>query len=773
MNFKKLKMEFYEKQKDKNFFAFNSSSLITFFVFCVFGGQKIFSDVVTFGMLGDQLQLCYSSFVKLGDFLSKGIISGVDANSSNGATEFFLRAQIPVMYFPNMIFAWLGNITGKQKVFYILFYAIHLEVALYYAQKLGKKFFSMDNWRGLLLASSCLPLLLYEMWYSSHAIVTFLFFPLLYFSISNIIGYKKKFWWFLPLPFVLSFTAGYITLAVALVGICIIISISYGIIYRKDLSLKKILFRVFSPVMGATAICFLYYTNVLLYIKMIVKPAGNTLFDAVSMNLDVRNFVLIIFSSFAAINGIEQLAIINIGVIWSIVIFLIVKYETFRDMSKADLLFMKIGVGINILLLLVATGMSTPLGAWFYSLLPILGQTHLPIRYMMVTIPIFYISMSIAFKYLPEGKENAAYKKVSFVGFVTAIIYALVSSRVSIPVFNSEKLVLELLGMAVIMYAVYCYGWHSHKVIILWSVILLFTGINIFYEQNQLNVLYNDFMGKSIVYNDYAQKQLNNYIDTLDKKSQYKFAHLDASQSVTVFIPGNYEWFGISSHDITNYIGHDIHTCLPKEYSNSFPWFNILNWEYILNTRGDFIVADQASIANYQNVFDKVIDWDKSNIWISNEFRICTLKKYVPTYLTQGVQYIEDSPNVLDNGYFYSHDLSTDALTDFSTNDANYYKATVNAPVNATMAFLLYPNRYYQYYVDGKLIKPEIYKMQAFWKIEKGQHVIEVRYENKMNHVSNIILFGYYSISGVVAIILLGERLYRRKINDFKRVIKN
>lgn len=757
-------------QNDKSF-ALVTAMIVVLFTFLVFWGQKVYSDVVTFAKYGDQMQLCYSSFIKLGRNLHDGIFLGVDYGSSNGATEFFLRGQIPVRYLPIMLMAYLGSYIGYG-IAYLLVYMIHLWVALYFAQRMAVKYFSLSRSEGVLFAASCMPVLCHEMWYSSHAIISFLVIPLFYFLLWCREKCPKKYWGLLPMPTVIAFSAGYITLALSLVVAVWFMAVLYVFFIDENTDKKNRIFRVTAPVVAGGMIVLLYYFAVLIYIKKTVNAGSYCLADAVAMKLNVENFAKIVLYSFNGVDGIEQLPIITIGIIWVLCLISIIACKKRDVLKNGKAIFCKIAIGINLLLLLVSCGTNTPLGVWFYSVFPIIGQTHLPIRYMMITLPFLFLAFTILYQTLSgeEGKDNKRYYVIFWICMGIAFALCFIFAATNNNLVAEEKLILEILVLGICSYFIYKYGWKNKKVIFVWSVYMIFIGVDIFYSAEHVTAYQGDVSVSSLMYSDDNKQTLNEYIESIDKKGVYRFIHLDSTQPVTTYIPGNYEWFNTTDYNITNYIGMDIHTCLPEEYRQRFYWFNIVDWTYLMNTRADFVVADQESI-DENEIMSSIVDWSESNKYLNNIYRICTLKKYVPTYYTNGELYVEDfADNVMDNGYFYCPYLTNEDVKYFDTDNATYYEIVITAYDDEDVAFLLYPNRHYKYYVDGIEVEPTIHDMQAYIKISAGTHSLTIKYDNKLDLLANGIMFGYYGIFGinivVVLFIALSDLVKKRRVDN-------
>lgn len=726
-------------QKMKSFLV---ASVLTILTFLAYIGQGLYSDTVTFAKEGDQMQLCYSSFVKLGNLLKEGLFFGVDSNTSNGATDFFLRAQIPVRYLPIMLFALAGTVLNTRLV-YLLFYAVHLLIALYFAQRLGQRFFNFTGYTSVLFAASCMPVLCHEMWYSSHAIITFLVIPLFYFSLSCLEGYDKRYWIFMPMPYVLAFTAGYITLAVALVVVVMIAVLVYGYTYKKNDMKWHMVKNVCAPFIAGAGIVFLYYVSILIYIKSVVKGGSYSMPAALEMKVNIKNLAGIIFSSFNFVDGIEQISILTLGTVWVICIFIWLHTKERFSKKSNDNSFLKFSILLNVIFLVISCGNNTPMGAWFYSALPILGQTHLPIRYMMITLPFLYLALCVLYQNMDTGYGEKKYLILFWCLLAVSLGCCFVFSANGSSVVNEEKFILEVFVTALVMYLIYRYGWKSGKVVFVWSSMLICIGVNILYQHENILKTSGDLKEFCIVYDEYNKKELDRYLSGMQSKDLYRFVHLDSQQSVTSYIPGNYGWFDISVYPLMNYIGMDIHTCLPQDYRERFSWFDIVDWKYLYNTRADFIIADEGAIDQDEQTAASA-DWEHSTVWLNNRFRVADLKKYIPDYYTDGKMGVSDIlENVLDNGYFYCPYLTNDQIRDFRTDGSTYFTIGLETDKVNDVAFLLYPNRNYVYYLDGERIQPHIYESQAFLTVPKGIHTLSVQYENRPDYAALFIMGGY------------------------------
>ncbi len=142
--------------------------------------------------------------------------------------------------------------------------------------------------------------------------------------------------------------------------------------------------------------------------------------------------------------------------------------------------------------------------------------------------------------------------------------------------------------------------------------------------------------------------------------------------------------------------------------------------------------------------------------------QLLKLKKFIPFYYT-GEYFVEDKKDSMDNGYFYCPDLGNEDLTDFRTDKATYFQAQIAAKVDSSIAFLLYPNKYYHYYVNGKEVQPSIQDMQAFIPVSKGNNVIQVIYKNNLDRIKTVIFLGYYCFVAVSMAVVAFKWVRKRK----------
>ena len=723
-------------------FAFATAVILCILVFSVFFAQVFWSDILTFQKRGDDLKSCFPALMKIAKYLDYHILQGVDTDSYNGATEFFCRPNLANHYLPVVIAGWLTKWFPNRGI-YLLLYLIHMLVGAYYTTRLAQRFFQLNAKIALLLTCSWITVMMYESWYLSYYMISSLV-PVAIYSQLGIFE-RQKYGWketiLYAFPYVLCITSGYITVSVVLMGMIFLFTAGYGVLY-KNMKLSRSVIKAALPCMAAVAVCMPYLLQLLIYQKKVVESTS-ALSYTLGYKLNVLDLRSIVTKTFGYENPIEQIDLISLGMFWVLMVVLLACLKATEKMKREEKIILRIGTGINLLIVFISMGLTLPFVIWFYSFVPIFGSMHLPMRYLMVTLFLTYVGLALAIKYIPE------LKKKRFIKFLTLGLLAVgIAGLFALPYMDivhiqKEDLMIEIFLASALLYLIYKYGLMHAATVAVSCFIILLPGLKYLYGYHEVGATKEQMAERSIVYDTDKQVMLDNYISQLTPKDRYLYSAFDSVEIVPDFLPGNYGWYGYSKYNLSNYSGYEFHLSVPKDYVERFPWFNCMDWNYIINTRGDFLVLDQNTIEANREILDKIVEWDQSGTDLDETHRILTLKKFIPSYNT-GQKFVEDQPGTMENGYFYCPDLRKEQLISFQTDQATFFHAVIESDQDCVVSCLLYPNRYFHYYINGKEVEPEIHEMQAYLPIQKGTTQIEVHYENKMAETGTVLLALYY-----------------------------
>lgn len=752
--------------EDKNFALF-MSLVLTILAFGVFFSQFSISDIITFGKTGDQTQENYPMFIQLGNMIKNRTLMGIDCGVYNGGAELFYKIYTG-KYLIYFIMAGIGAYTNFELA-YVSFFAIHMFILLYFGQRLANRFLGINRYKALLVVCSTSSVFFLNSWFPVFAAITALVYPMLYFSLLGLEGTKKRYYFLLSLPYVLTFTCGAVIYDCTLALLTIVISLLYWYCYKKDnISLKKAFFRVCLPGFIGGIIAFPYLLQFYLYTKNdSVAPNIINMATALDLKLKMTDIIGFIIQSYNKTTGIEGMNFFNIGIIWAIAIFIFIKLRAYSKMAIGDKRFCFSLIGINFILFLISLGILTPFAVWFFSYVPIFGSEHLPWRFAMITIPLLFLALVKCLELL----ENTTFKYIKYVVYLLGllILFSILLNNIVSKEFNVEKLVLELLLAIIVLYQIYEKGWNNNKVIVLWCVVLLLFSYREFYQFQSVNSFKFNLESTSIAYDTYAQDTVDDFIAELQEKQLYRYVEMDSVESVPYYWPCNYAWYHNQRHPVSNYMGYPLHEYISKSYrmeTAKITYFKGIDWTYLLDTRADFIAADQSTIDNNKDVYNLIIDWSKPTKTVHGYIVLYPLKKFIPSfyYKTDVLnEYVLDAENSLDNGYFYSANLTNDDIVDFKSDGYSDFEMTVNAKTAAFIEFLPYSGKYLKYYLDDKQIEPVIYKGQAYIASEAGVHSLKVKYVN--NFEKNVFkVFGvYYELYLVYALVVLLIFLFNKK----------
>lgn len=723
-------------------FALLVALVVAGFVFCPYLGQKLFSDVVTFQKARDALQQTFPAFMQAWELPIKG---GVDLETFNGATEMGMRAHLAIAYPLFILFSFLGQYTSFGFAF-ILFFAVHMVAFIYWGILLGIEHFRLDRKWACLFTLSSLTTVLISSWYVSYYIITTLFLPTLYFSICAVKETSKSRIFLYSFGYVMSFLGGYVLLATFSCLLALVMTIAYALLWQEgNWSEKKKSILQFSlcPITSGIAV-FLYYFQILLYTRNTALGGRSIFMVATDLPLIPKDLIQIASYAFTPLNPIESINTPYVGFSWLAlmgVMFFCGRYK--RGFSPNRRRFLTICYGIYGFQLLLAMGGSTPLQYWFY-LVPAYGGMHLPIRYMLLTMPLLFLALTVSLAHQEEENHRQIYSGLLLV--CTVGIFLLLFWRSLAIEADQNHLLMELILFAGFLIAARV-NVTSKLCIFILIIATIFSPLQrSFY--NDIRTTQSDFEVRSIVYSQPKVETLDRFIDLLPSREKYRFVSFDTN-NVPEFIPSNYPWYNCSQYNLVNYMGYEFHMSVPKEYTVT--WFGDIDWMYVADTRGDFAILDPAYVAENWDQLGLLVDPVYDGPYLDGNHKVYALKKFVPFHYAQEY-FVVDTGSCLDNGYFYCPDLTDKNLLAFDTDDTSYFTARISSDRSTDLAMLFHPNRFYHYYLDGKEITATIENGRVYIPITSGEHLVEIRYINRFNEVSNCILEVYFaSLIGVEA----------------------
>jgi len=175
----------------------------------------------------------------------------------------------------------------------------------------------------------------------------------------------------------------------------------------------------------------------------------------------------------------EQMPIINIGIIWTIIILLFLFKSDEKNIIFSDKIFIIFSLILNFIFLMIHLG--TPIGALFYSIIPILGQGHLQIRYMMVTLPYLYIALGMILKKIDFNINSDIIKRISIIFLFSFIIISIFYNIIPEGLFNKNTMILELFFSSIVLVVFYLEKKLNKVSTLFFCFYLVIFSLNYFY----------------------------------------------------------------------------------------------------------------------------------------------------------------------------------------------------------------------------------------------------------------------------------------------------
>lgn len=617
-----------------------------------------------------------------------------------------------------------------------------------------------------MVAIYCMSIWTEETWFHSFFTISCLTFPLLYFSLSGMKNYSSKRILLNALPYVMALTSGYIVVSVVLFGTVAVTSACYQWFFEGDRKLRNYWNRIVLPSIIGLVICIAYCLNIYLYVSKVIKNDLTSMFLATSFVLDIRDLVGILSSSFVPVNTIEQIKLLTLGIPLSVIVFKAIREHAFLKINNGKKILFLLSITSVTILCMIAMNASTPFAFWFYNI-PIIGQAHLPMRFLMIYQQYFFLGLFFLIANLENEREKQFYKTAMITGavvFITLIFYTRVKT---LPMIDVVSLLFELIVSIVIFHCAYIWGIRNVKTLLIWGSLIFIINANSFYVKQEVKTSSDDFKARNIIFNEDDQNVLTDFVKSrFEKKLFYRYICVDSENIIHTYMGQSYPWNNSGDVRLSNYVGYPLHMTGPKEYfTENFPWFNNINWKYLKDTRADFLVLDNSYIDENKELLNQFVDWNSSNSYLNNgRLRLCVFKRFIPS----GFGNVKDpvSPNrVLDNGFFYSPYLDKSQMVGFSAMDGYYVKAKFMLKKGADLEFLFYAGDQYKYYVNGHEITPRIEDGCAYLKLEAGENNIEIRYNKILQSIAIYVIDIYYFF--IIVILLI--TVIKFKIMQYKK----
>lgn len=719
--------------------------LAVFLAWGIFIAQYLFSDTVTLARHGDEARYTLPAFIEMGEHIANGVIDGIDTLTANGSNSIHLDGM--EWYIPYRIFAYLGYLTSPLFMF-MAFLAIHMFVNMYFTQRLCYKYLNMSSALALLIAISIISLSFQAVWFHAFFVIMSLVTPLIYGIITMLKSNSKLSCLLSSFLFVIALTSGYSLISAAMALTIFLFSLFYSILYKIN-DCRRIFYRSLLSAILGVGVCLPYYIIILLSNQNSSTKSMMTLSQAIAQATQPSMVIPKLF--FFSDEIVPGEWVLCIGLIWSYLAVLFILSKTTSKMDIKEKIIFGIGIIGTLLFLLIDFKDVLPFDKWYY-MIPAFGGLRLRRRYMLIFIPLLFISFGIALKNCRKKPER---KTLLIVSIVYVIFHAILFF-VAKDAINKDAFIIELILTGTAIYFGITNGFLSKKFLMVFSCIIFCYGVNTLYAREEVTASESFIKSRCIAFDSDKQVALDNFVNTFSKQDIYKYVALEEGYKDTpLYIPGNYGWYHKQKNALSNYSKYPLHgPAISDAYRTALTlkWHNSFDINYLYDTRADFAVLTKE--IKDKTPINFVFDFSVTPLYFNDTMFCAKLEKYIPRHYTNGQELVLDKNNSLDNGYFYCPTLTNNNIENFETDNYTYFKISINADTGSEIQYSMFPNEKFSYYIDGEAHEPVKDYNLAYFNLTPGHHSIEIRYRDTKQIVIYWIFTIYYSL------ILLGGICY-------------
>ncbi len=697
-----------------------------------------------FIIYADQGQLYTASIVNLSYWLHHGfILQGVDWLTSNGASEFYLRANIPVFYPPLLLMASLFKIYDFHHGVIANFGLIytHALIGLFFLLLLCKRFFNFSVLPSLFLAS--LVFLSYAAPQAMKFLPFFMAFSLfpfvLYCTLSTPLITKKSTLFLLSFVYFSYALIGYLPLALMGMSLSLIFALIYWLWIEpsKTLSWKVIAARMLSPMVIAALFSGLGILSMAKFVSYASQPYLHGLeYSAYSLPEAVTNLGALLTSAIVS-NAVEHYIVIGL-IAFSILLIYLLNFQSLsQGMNEKEQRTFKLSVVIFVFFTLISFGKPIVLSALFFYLVPGLGAMHIYQRYYFFASLFLAIPVTLALKTLIANKPLQSIRYclgISFIALLAISLGITTGHLTANPIFLWTRLLSELLLLAIALLALLMFSEKGAWTGI--TLCLILTGLPYYY------FLENDFkMDDDIVYSSHQQEnaQLIAFFKRHSPKSIIKYANL--TSTVYSYVPRNYPWLVQNQINLSNYNGYEEQISQDEKYRAHIPWYGQYNWQWLRRTGADFIIYDKTAYSKYKTDINKyTVGMPK--LTLSNGDTVVALNKqftlYAPGY----------NPKVFDNGYIQVQHIGNIApmVSQFSASPQDiHFHLSVKGP-KARLTIPFWANRHIRVLVNNVPTKVGLNDGIRYQIFNRGDYKIDLSYHFPLLQAFLYMLMLYYGL---------------------------
>jgi len=685
----------------------------------------------------------------------KGVFWGIDFFAHNGASELYLRPNLPG-YHPLVLFlsAILPTKFAPSSLIieYLILLAVPAFFCAFFTHRLATRFLKFDGPLATFLTFGFAfsMQVVASFWYMPFALTAWAFPPALYAALAAGEAQNKRtsfLWALAPLA---AYLSGYVPLALN----ALFLSAAAALfLFREDilalkgkLRLKKIGW-ILSPHLIATVVAVPYYLE-LIRVNRLSEVAFNP--GAGALDLVAHHMAMPLVNLLhsiawhAPLLGLRYEFDIFLGIVPLLIVALFC-FQKDVEIPKERRLLAQTSLLLFLFYALAVLGAASPLSDLFYFFVPLFGSMHLYQRYLIAAQFFLVVFLAILLDHLATNRERRGVRRLTALMAFIVLAAAPFIGHKEAP-FISEKLVFEFLLALLFLLS---FNFFSRKGIIRAAALAMFLlsllGLYSYRHGDTNN--YRKRKAEQITYSVNTTANFADFVNSLKPQASV-LKYVDLVPHPLKYIPKNFPYFLAGQAKLASYYGYDWHLAAKWDYRKRFAvaaaddgtgnsWMRP-DWEWAIKTGARYVLFDATANGN-DPLLSKYADLsDPSRVYRTGE-----KNQYVFAPL-RGAK--DKEPNTFDNGIVRLTSANgKPEVTAFKTNYGNRIAFRLNAPEAAQMDFLYWPDKHLRLYIDGARQAWETGDDLFQARIPAGDHKIEILYVNRMLQLF-LFLYAAYGI---------------------------
>jgi len=754
------------------------TTLLFFGPFFSHGGRP-----AAFAFEGDALHVTIAQFGLSSFFAQHGIFSGIDFFTENGASEYFLRLNIPAYEPFVLLFSFFlsGTNAVAAGLMYVLLCTVHAFLCVLFLQKLCTRFLNMDVALAAFIAVGYAfsGIVAQSLWCVPFAFIAWLFPVCIYAGLrfKNFASPLSAL--FTSMPFFCMYLGGYVPLALVSTALTALCVIGIDLLATRGWSSRarfRSALQGLTPLFIASALVAPFYLSATLYYRTVeIAHAGADTLKGVAHDLaELPQNLPRLMADTLNYPGPKY----EFSLFWGLVPLLIfivyfAQYKpvawtgparTGRSPNRRWLLLVSLVVYFTFVLAIF--GPSSAMSNIFYFFVPIAGYMHLYQRYLVLAHLFFILFIALMLDDVASDRRKKAAKLMAALfGFLTIAAAHLVGHQPwDTPTVTAGFVIEALLAFLFLIGLILL---DRRGVIVAATALIFLVSLGTIYRpMNDTTRWYEEKVQNHSVLGREDIEGIGAYFRANSQKAIIKY--IDLLPGPQPLIPKNLPWLLLRETKLSSYYGYDWHVGTNYLYrgimgialpAGQTELIFRPDWEWLRATGAEFVLFREGLSGNDPKLADYV---DLRNP--ARAYRFTGDHPYVIAPLK--FPPLSGDPIVFDNGYVRVRSADPAAkVSDFWTNDAGSLSFTVESSQPAKAEYLFWPNSHHVVRVDDSTVPTVIEERLLTASVPGGKHQVSISYEHALLTLF-VIFYALYVGLILVGGGFLGFRLIQKQYWD-------